>query len=295
MKLATFTQKQSTRIGVVIGAEIVDLGAAEPSLPRDMKEFLAAGADAVDRARNAAASSGNRLSLPDVKLEAPIHNPQKFLAAGLNYAEHIAETGKEKPFFPTFFNKQSSCVNAPFDPVWIPRGEQPRTDYEGELAFVIGKRCRRVPKERAHEVIAGYTIVDDVSVRDWQRWAVTMTLGKSWDTHGPMGPWIVTADDISDPHNLDLKTWVNGDLRQDSNTRHMIFNCFDMVEVLSKAFTLLPGDIVSTGTPSGVGVAMEPKQFLAPGDVVRIEIAEIGRIEHTFIEEPGDTAVIGGR
>jgi 2-keto-4-pentenoate hydratase/2-oxohepta-3-ene-1,7-dioic acid hydratase in catechol pathway len=180
-------------------------------------------------------------------------------------------------------------VHAPFDPVWLPRGEKPYTDYEGELAFVIGKRCRRVPKERAHEVIAGYTIVDDVSVRDWQRWAVTMTLGKSWDTHGPMGPWIVTPDEISDPHNLDLKTWVNEELRQSSNTRFMIFNCFDMVETLSKAFSLLPGDVISTGTPSGVGVAMEPKRFLQPGDVVRIEIAEIGHIEHTFVPEPEDT------
>lgn len=290
MRLATFTHNGSARIGVVIDDEIVDLGAAVPSLPREMKAFLAAGADALDRARNAAAQAGHRLTLADVKLEAPVREPQKFLGAGLNYAEHIAETGREKPFFPTFFNKQSSCVNAPFDPVWIPRGEKPRTDYEGELAFVIGKPCRRVPKERAHEVIAGYCIVDDVSVRDWQRWAVTMTLGKSWDTHGPMGPWIVTADEISDPHNLDLKTWVNGELRQDSNTKHMIFDCFDMVETLSKAFTLLPGDVVATGTPSGVGVAMEPKQFLNSGDVVRIEIAEIGHIEHSFIDEPEDTS-----
>jgi 2-keto-4-pentenoate hydratase/2-oxohepta-3-ene-1,7-dioic acid hydratase in catechol pathway len=295
MRLATFTHHGSTRIGIAIADEIVDLAAAEPSLPREMKAFLAAGADALDRAYNAAAKSGNRLVQAEVKLEAPVQDPQKFLGAGLNYAEHIAETGRERPFFPTFFNKQSSCVNAPFDPVWIPRGENPRTDYEGELAFVIGKRCRRVQKERAHEVIAGYTIVDDVSVRDWQRWAVTMTLGKSWDTHGPMGPWIVTSDEISDPHNLDLKTWVNQELRQSSNTKHMIFDCFDMVEVLSKAFTLLPGDVISTGTPSGVGVAMEPKQFLNPGDVVRIEIAEIGHIEHTFIEEPNDTATIGER
>jgi 2-keto-4-pentenoate hydratase/2-oxohepta-3-ene-1,7-dioic acid hydratase in catechol pathway len=292
MKLATFTHNGATRIGIVVGDEIVDLSAAVPDLPRAMKELLAAGDSALAKARAASARSGNRLALADVKLEAPVHDPQKFLGAGLNYADHIAETGMEKPRFPTFFNKQSSCVNAPYDPVWIPRGEKPYTDYEGELAFVIGKRCRRVPKERAHEVIAGYTIVDDVSVRDWQRWAVTMTLGKSWDTHGPMGPWIVTADEISDPHNLDLKTWVNKELRQSSNTKHLIFDCFDMVETLSKAFTLLPGDVISTGTPSGVGVAMNPRQFLNPGDVVRIEIAEIGHIEHTFVEEPQDTALI---
>jgi 2-keto-4-pentenoate hydratase/2-oxohepta-3-ene-1,7-dioic acid hydratase in catechol pathway len=288
MKLATFTHKGVARIGVVVGDEVVDLRAAAPALPQEMKAFLAAGDDALSAARDAA-GGGHRLALADVKLEAPVSNPQKFLGAGLNYADHIAETGMEKPKFPTFFNKQSSCVNAPYDPVWLPRGEKPYTDYEGELAFVIGRRCRRVPKESAHEVIAGYTIVDDVSVRDWQRWAVTMTLGKSWDTHGPMGPWIVTPDEISDPHNLDLKTWVSGELRQNSNTRHLIFDCFDMVETLSKAFTLLPGDVVSTGTPSGVGVAMNPRRFLNPGDVVRIEIAEIGHIEHHFIEEPEGT------
>lgn len=290
MKLATFTHKDNTRIGIVVGDEIVDLGAAAPDLPREMKAFLAAGAGALAGARDAAGARGNRLALADVKLEAPVSNPQKFLGAGLNYADHIAETGMEKPKFPTFFNKQSSCVNAPYDPVWLPRGEKPFTDYEGELAFVIGQRCRRVPKERAREVIAGYTIVDDVSVRDWQRWAVTMTLGKSWDTHGPMGPWIVTPDEISDPHNLDLKTWVSGELRQNSNTKHLIFDCFDMVETLSKAFTLQPGDVISTGTPSGVGVAMDPRRFLNPGDVVRIEIAEIGHIEHSFIEEPEHTS-----
>lgn len=289
MKLATFTHNGTTRLGIAAGDEIVDLSAAAPELPREMKELLAAGDSALAKARAASARSGDRLALADVKLEAPVHNPQKFLGAGLNYADHIAETGMEKPRFPTFFNKQSSCVNAPYDPVWIPRGEKPFTDYEGELAFVIGKRCRRVPKERAHEVIAGYTIVDDVSVRDWQRWAVTMTLGKSWDTHGPMGPWIVTPDEIPDPHNLDLKTWVNKELRQSSNTKHLIFDCFEMVETLSKAFTLLPGDVISTGTPSGVGVAMNPRQFLNPGDIVRIEIAEIGFIEHELIEEPEDT------
>lgn len=293
MKLATFTENGVTRIGVVAGGEIVDLAAAAPDLPREMKAFLAAGDAALASARQAVARPGNRFTLDAVKLEAPVSNPQKFLGAGLNYADHIAETGMERPRFPTFFNKQSSCINAPYDPVWIPRGEKPCTDYEGELAFVVGKRCRRVPRERAAEVIAGYTIVDDVSVRDWQRWAVTMTLGKSWDTHGPMGPWIVTADEISDPHGLDLRTWVNGELRQNSNTRHLIFNCFEMVETLSKAFTLLPGDVISTGTPGGVGVAMKPRRFLQPGDVVRIEIAEIGYIEHRFVEEPEDTARIG--
>lgn len=289
MKLATFTHAGTTRIGVVVGDAIVDLAAAAPQLPTEMKAFLAAGPDALAAAR-AAQAAGPRFALAAVTLEAPVRNPQKFLGAGLNYADHIAETGKEQPKYPTFFNKQSSCVNAPFAPVWLPRGERQRTDYEGELAIVIGRRCRRVPRERAAEVIAGYTIVDDVSQRDWQKRAVTMTLGKSWDTHGPMGPWIVTGDEIGDPHALDLKTWVNGELRQDSNTRHMIFDCFEQVATLSTVCTLEPGDVIATGTPSGVGVGMEPMRFLQPGDRVRIEIAGIGAIEHEFIDEPEDSA-----
>jgi 2-keto-4-pentenoate hydratase/2-oxohepta-3-ene-1,7-dioic acid hydratase in catechol pathway len=267
---------------VVIGDEIVDLAAAAPDLPRSMPEFLEAGAPALDRARRA---TGSRLPLARVKLEAPVPAPRKFLAIGLNYADHIEETGREKPDFPMFFNKQVTCVNAPFDPVELPPSGK-FTDYEGELAFVIGSRCRHVPRERAHEVIAGYTIVDDVSVRDWQQKSATMTLGKSWDTHGPMGPWIVTPDEISDPHALELKTLVNGELRQHSNTKHLIFDCFDQVTTLSTVFTLEPGDVISTGTPSGVGVAMTPRAFLNPGDVVRIEVAEIGHIEHTFIAAP---------
>lgn len=289
MKLATFTHQGQTRIGVVVDDAVIDLAAAAPALPRDMRTFLAAGELALTAAR---AASGPRLALAEVKLEAPVRDPQKFLGAGLNYDDHIAETGREKPSFPTFFNKQSSCVNGPNDPVWLPRGERPFTDYEGELAIVIGRRCRRVPRERAHEVIAGYTIVDDVSQRDWQKRAVTMTLGKSWDTHGPMGPWIVTPDEIGDPHDLDLKTWVNGELRQNSNTRYMIFDCYEQVATLSTVCTLEPGDVISTGTPSGVGVAMDPRQFLKPGDRVRIEIARIGAIEHEFIAEPADTDLI---
>jgi len=288
MKLATFTHDGNTRIGVVVDDHVIDLAVAAPALPTEMKAFLCAGPAALATA-GAAQTSKARFPLAQITLEAPVSNPQKFLGAGLNYADHIEETGREQPKYPTFFNKQSSCVNAPFAPVWLPRGERRRTDYEGELAIVIGKRCRRVPRERATEVIAGYTIVDDVSQRDWQGRAVTMTLGKSWDTHGPMGPWIVTPDEVGDPHALDLETWVNGELRQNSNTRYMIFDCFEQIATLSTVCTLEPGDVIATGTPSGVGVAMEPKQYLQPGDRVRIEIARIGAIEHEFIEEPEPT------
>jgi 2-keto-4-pentenoate hydratase/2-oxohepta-3-ene-1,7-dioic acid hydratase in catechol pathway len=146
-----------------------------------------------------------------------------------------------------------------------------------------------VPRDKAPEVIAGYTIVNDVSTRDWQRRAQTMTLGKSFDTHGPMGPWIVTADEIPDPHALELHTWVNGEERQHSNTKHLIFDCFACVETLSTVFTLLPGTVVSTGTPSGVAIAMKPPRYLKVGDVVKIEVEKIGHIEGRVIEEPAET------
>ena len=190
-----------------------------------------------------------------------------------------------------FFNKQTTCVAGPFDPIHLPR-VSPLLDYEGELAFVIGRRCRHVPRDRAHEVIAGYLVVNDVSVRDWQLRTPTMTMGKSFDTHGPMGPWLVTPDEIGDPHALELRTWVNGELRQHSNTRHLIYDCFAQVEHLSTAFTLEPGDVVTTGTPAGVGGAMSPPRFLRAGDVVRIEIEKIGAIENRVTEEPAETAIL---
>jgi 2-keto-4-pentenoate hydratase/2-oxohepta-3-ene-1,7-dioic acid hydratase in catechol pathway len=288
MKLATFTHGGKTRIGVVEDDSIVDLSAAVPELPREMIAFLAAGAEGLESARNAARNSSNRLALSSVKLEAPISRPPEFLAIGLNYADHVAETKMKTPEFPMFFNKQSSCVTGPNDPIHLPRVST-TLDYEGELGFVIGRRCRHVPRDRAREVIAGFTIVNDVSVRDWQRRAPTMTLGKSFDTHGPVGPWIVTSDEVGDPHSLDLRTLVNGEQRQHSNTKNLIFDCYAQVETLSTVFTLLPGTIISTGTPGGVAAAMNPPKWLKIGDVVRIEIEKIGTLENRVIEEPSST------
>ncbi|UCE85349.1 MAG: fumarylacetoacetate hydrolase family protein [Deltaproteobacteria bacterium] len=285
MKLATFSAGGDTRIGVVVDAEIVDLAAAVPELPREMCALLAAGGGALEAARRAAESDRHRLPLSDVTLEAPVPRPPEFLAIGLNYADHIAESGRPQPGFPVFFNKQSSCVTGPRSPIQRPRVSE-ALDYEGELGFVIGRRCRHVPRERAHEVIAGYLVVNDVSVRDWQWKAPTMTLGKSFDTHGPIGPWIVTPDELGDPHALELRTFVNGELRQHSNTKHLVYDCFTQVETLSTVFTLLPGTVVSTGTPGGVGAAMKPPRFLVAGDVVRVAIDGIGEIENPVVDEP---------
>ncbi|RMF19241.1 MAG: FAA hydrolase family protein [Deltaproteobacteria bacterium] len=285
MKLARFSEEGRTRIGVVDGEQVVDLEAACPELPREMTELLAAGPAVLERARKAAQDGGApRFALESVRLEAPIARPPKFLGVGLNYADHAAETGRNPPEFPVFFNKQSTCVIGPGVPIVLPRVSE-QVDYEGELGLVIGRRARRLSREQAREAIAGYLVVNDVSARDWQFRAPTMTLGKSFDTHGPIGPWIVTADEVGDPHVLELRTYVSGELRQHSNTRNLIFDCYALVELLSTVFTLEPGDIVSTGTPAGVGMAASPQRFLRPGDVVRIEIERIGVLENPVIAE----------
>jgi len=292
MKLITFTHGNDTRIGLLAGDEVVDLRAAAPELPTEMCALLEAGAAALDRARAAESAGGSRLARADVHLESPILRPPKILAIGVNYRDHAAEAqsaGIKVPDFPTVFNKQSTSAHPPFDPFHMPRASS-ALDYEGELGVVIGKRCRHVPRDRAANVIAGYTAVNDVTVRDWQLRVPTWTMGKSFDTHCPMGPAIVTTDEVRDPHCLDLKTWVGGDLRQSSNTKNLIFDVFTLIEHLSTAFTLEPGDVIPTGTPAGVGIAMKPPQFLKVGDVVRIAIDGVGEIENAVIDEPSDTA-----
>ena len=292
MKLCTFDMDGSMHVGVIDGDEVVDLASAAPELPRDLVALLAAGPGALAKAKRAVAGSRERRPLASIKLAAPIVRPPKFLAIGLNYADHIAESGLEQPAHPTVFNKQSTCVTGPTADVHLPRASHV-LDYEGELGFVIGTRCRHVPRERAHEVIAGYLVVNDLTVRDWQFRIPTWTMGKSFDTHGPLGPWLTTADEI-DPSGLRLRTWVNGELRQDSNTKHLVFDCAALVEHLSTAFTLEPGDVITTGTPGGVGIAMKPPRLLQVGDVVRVEIDGLGALENRVIPEPEGTAFIAG-
>jgi len=288
MKLCTFLRDGVPLVGVVTDDGIVDLSESAPELPTEMTALLAAGEPALRRAAAAASAARARIPLDSVRLAPPILRPPKFLAVGLNYADHVAEAGLETPKLPTIFNKQPTCVAGPTDPVHMPRVAS-ALDYEGELGFVVGRRCRHVPREHAHEVIAGYLVVNDVSVRDWQLRIPTWTMGKSFDTHGPIGPWITTADEVGDPHALRVRTWVNGELRQDSSTKNLIFDCFAIVEHLSTAFTLEPGDVVATGTPGGVGIAMKPPKLLSIGDVVRVEIDGLGTLENRVVAEP-DTA-----
>ena len=269
------------QIGTLEGDHVL----APPGLPDDLPALLGTADPAV-----LGIGRGERTPLVEVRLLAPVGRPPKFLAIGLNYAAHAAESTMKRPDYQLWFNKQSTCVVGPGDPIEIPRASS-YVDYEGELAFVIGRRCRHVPAERAAEVVFGYTIVNDVSVRDWQRRTPTMTMGKSFDTHGPMGPWLVTRDELGDPHRLHLRTWVNDELRQDASTEDLIYNCWEMVEHLSTAFTLEPGDVVSTGTPAGVGFAMDPPHWLAAGDRVRIEIDGLGTLENPVIDEPADDPI----
>jgi 2-keto-4-pentenoate hydratase/2-oxohepta-3-ene-1,7-dioic acid hydratase in catechol pathway len=286
MKLVTFIHNDKTRVGAAVDGFVVD-GKNNTKIPASMLEFLNAGPGALEAMQQQIDRGQDRIPMDQVKLLAPVPRPGKYLGISLNYADHIGETGLEKPEYPSFFTKQGTCVIGHGEAIQRPKVSD-KLDYEGELAFVIGKRCRHVPVDKAHQVIAGFTIANDVSVRDWQVRSPTFTLGKSFDTHGPLGPWIVTADEISDPHNLDLKTWIDGELRQNSNTRHMIFNCYEMIAYLSQAMTLEPGDVIATGTPAGVGVKMKPRGYMLPGQTARIEIEGIGALVNPVIEEPDD-------
>lgn len=284
MRICRFTHEGAASLGVVDGDAVTAL----PALPADLGLLLAADPEWRATVTAAVSSGGLSLALDAVKLEAPVARPPKFLAIGLNYADHIAETAAEAPQFPVFFNKQSTCVVGPGDPVHVPRASA-LVDYEGELGVVIGRRCRHVPAEHAPDVVAGYLVVNDVSVRDWQFRSPTMTLGKSFDTHGPIGPWLVTTDELDDPHRIGIRTWVDGELLQDGNTKEMLFDVWQQIETLSTVCTLEPGDVVATGTPAGVGVARQPPRFLQPGSTVRIEIEGIGSLENPVIEEPAGT------
>lgn len=290
MKLCRFVAGEGAEaaLGVVEGEEIADLSAA--GLPAEPAAALdQVGPGGLEKA----AAGAPRRALAEVRLLAPAA-PRKYLGIALNYSDHIAEMGMEPPEVPVFFNKQATCVVGPGAAIHMPKVST-FLDYEAELAIVIGKRCRHVPAERAADVIAGYTCANDVSVRDWQGKAQTMTIGKSFDTHGPLGPWLVTGDELGDPQDLRIRCFVNDEERQDASTGEMVFDCFQQVSHLSEAFTLEPGDTIATGTPSGVGLGRQPVRdnLLHVGDTVRVEIEGIGELVNTVVEEP-DGFVAGG-
>ncbi len=278
MKLLRYRQDETVKLGVLSGDGIVQLD----NLGFDsMLSIIEGGEQALARIAAHLASARPDAALSDVRLLAPLERPGKYLAIGMNYGKHLEEADKlgiARSEHQVWFNKQTSCISGPYDD--IDPGVTEKLDYEVELGVVIGRRAKHVSAREAPGHVFGYLVADDVSARDWQFHSPTFTMGKSFDTHGPIGPWIVTADEIDDPHALGLRSYVNGEMRQQSNTSNMLANVWQQIAYLSTAFTLYPGDLIATGTPEGVGVGMNPPVFLQPGDVVRCEVDRIGAIEN---------------
>ncbi|MDH7568627.1 MAG: fumarylacetoacetate hydrolase family protein [Armatimonadota bacterium] len=295
MKLVTFLDGGTPRLGALVGDSVLDLAAAAARLPdlpapgclRDMLSLLDAGeagmasaARVIDAAGGSAAFSR---PLAQTRLLAPLPNPRKIVCVGLNYRDHCEENQVPLPQSPVIFAKFATAVTGPDSPIIKPAITN-QLDYEAELAFVIGRTGKHIPEAEAMQYVAGYTIFHDVSARDIQFSDGQWVRGKSFDTFAPMGPALVTADEIPDPHTLDIRLDVNGQVLQNSNTRHLIFRIPFLVSFLSQVFTWQPGDVVSTGTPAGVGAFREPPVFLQPGDTVTIAIEGLGVLRN-FVTE----------
>ena len=283
MKLVNFLYKGEKNIGALLDDGVCSFKSISDKYSMSMLEFIEQIHELSPEVSKFIDSNPEVIPLSEIEFLPVIERPGKVLAVGLNYRDHAKETGMDLPEVPMIFTKQSTSVLGHQGEIHKPKVSD-AVDYEGEMAFVIGKKCRHVSKEEALDVIAGVTICNDVSVRDWQIASPTFTMGKSFDTHCPIGPYIVTMDEISDIHNLKIKTYVNDELRQDSCTDQLIFDCFDLIEHITKAFTLEPGDIIATGTSSGVGVVLG--KYLIPNDVVRIELENVGTLENKVILEP---------
>jgi 2-keto-4-pentenoate hydratase/2-oxohepta-3-ene-1,7-dioic acid hydratase in catechol pathway len=282
MKLLRY-QHDGPRIGALKGDRVVDLvNAGSPW--RTVQAIAADGPEAVIHLQGMIDRSLGDHPLDELTLLPPVERPGKYLAIGMNYAKHLEEAdrlGVARSKHQTWFNKQTTCITGPYDR--IEPGVTEKLDYEVELCLVIGKPAKGVAREQAKAHVFGYMVANDVSARDWQFHTPTFTMGKSFDTHGPIGPWVVTADEVPDPHALELRSYVNGRIRQQSNTRLMVHDIWDQIAYLSTAFTLETGDLIATGTPEGVGIGMDPPVFLRSGDVVRCEIDGIGEIENQVV------------
>jgi 2-keto-4-pentenoate hydratase/2-oxohepta-3-ene-1,7-dioic acid hydratase in catechol pathway len=289
MRLCAYDTLDGPGVGVVLGEEIAELRKPAPYLSLNPVDILSGGPEALAYVARLA-EQAPRKAVKNVRLRAPVGRPGKILGIGLNYRDHAAETGREPPTTQMWFNKQSTCLNDPFAPVLMP-AVSTALDYEVELVVVIGRRGRHVPRERAHEIIGGYMVGCDYSVRDWQRATQTMIMGKGFDTHGPVGPWITTPDEAGDIASMRLRCLVNGEIRQDGIAGDMIFDIAAQIEHLTKAFALEPGDLLFTGTPAGVGAAHTPPKFLAVGDTVRVEIDRLGAIEAKIEQEVRATRI----
>jgi 2-keto-4-pentenoate hydratase/2-oxohepta-3-ene-1,7-dioic acid hydratase in catechol pathway len=281
MKLATFSRRSGPPCpGVVIGSSIVDISLIVPDI------ISLIGADEAALAAVArVASAGVSIPLEEVRLLAPVPRPPEFIGIGLNYRDHAAEVGMELPAVPTVFNKEVSCIAGPYDDIQHP-GFSDCLDYEAELGIVVGRAGRHLSVAAARAAIFGYVIVNDLSVRDVQFSSPTHVLGKSFDTHGPFGPWIVTSDEIGDPQSLAIEARVGEQVVQRGTTADMIMGCVDTVSFLSRFMTLLPGTLITTGTPAGVGMSCKPPRFLKVGEQVTVSIEKIGQISNRVVAAP---------
>jgi acylpyruvate hydrolase len=290
MRLVTFLQNGSRRLGALHVQNdreiIVDLNSADPRLPADIVQFLRIGDSARELAGNVlhAAPTTALHDRASVTLKAVIPNPEKVICIGLNYRDHAIETNAQIPEVPTVFTKYANTLIGDGEPIVIPHVTQ-QVDYEAELAFVIGRRGRYISKAEATHYIAGYTIFNDISARDYQMRTSQWTIGKTFDTFGPLGPALVTADEIPDPAALAIRLSINGEVLQDSNTSELIFSIPTLVAYLSEVMTLEPGDVIATGTPAGVGFTRQPPRFLRPNETVRVEIEKVGTLENPVIAE----------
>lgn len=283
LRFVTLQREGYTEPGVVVDDEIFGLrGAGFP----DMLRLIAGGDDALDRVSRWAYSppGGERFEAAKVKLMAPILRPPKIICIGLNYRDHAEETGMSIPEVPTIFSKFPTALIGHGQPIVLPKNSA-KPDYEAEFAVVIGKGGRHIPEDRWREHVFGYTIMNDVSARDFQMATSQWMIGKTFDTFAPVGPVIVSADEIEDPHNLDISLKLSGDVMQSSNTRNLIFGVPRLIAYLSSVFTLQIGDIIATGTPGGVGFTRKPPRWLAAGDECRIAVQGIGELVNPVVAE----------
>src|SRR5829696_6831792 len=283
MRLVTYRGKheahRAARAGVLLEDGVIDVSRLVGPLPTDVLGLIQGGQSMLDRLREAV-TRARATPLADVTLLAPIQRPPKIVCIGVNYADHAAEAGRALPRWPSVFLKAPSCIVGPGDPIVRPPTTE-QLDYEVELAVVIGKQAKSVPREQALEYVAGYTIMNDVSARDLQLGKDGgIILGKNFDSSAPLGPAITLVDELPDPSNLGIRTWVNGELRQNGNTHNLIFDIPAIIAFLSQQLTLEPGDVIATGTPAGVGLGMKPQVWLQPVDTVRMEVDGIGALEN---------------
>jgi 2-keto-4-pentenoate hydratase/2-oxohepta-3-ene-1,7-dioic acid hydratase in catechol pathway len=287
MKLMMFEKGGGAALGLVEGETVIDLGAADASLPKDLTGLIAAGPDALARAKAAAAKApaSAKAMLGTVKPALPFARPEKMICVGLNYALHAKEGGHAIPTYPSFFLRVPTSLTAPGAPVVRPRCST-QLDYECELTIVVGKGGRHIPEAKALEHVFGYTCFNDVSVRDFQRKTTQWTPGKNFDSTGPLGPWVVTADELPPgASGLRITTRVNGEIMQDSSTSDMIFSTARIIATLSEFMTLAPGDVIATGTPSGVAHARKPPAWMKAGDIVEVEVEKIGVLRNPIVDE----------